>query len=153
MKNQVSVGVELADTFSKLDVHTDCNANSLHLIQMVTQLICVRLVKKLLQLMPPEIFLAMKEKFPLYYVTSYLQHQFHFNLQELVKDRLNKRYHYNFNIQNDHYSLQLIIIIVVKIPQNYKTRRCVSVVLHHFYLKTCLMSILPSILTKVAEKN
>ena len=63
----------------------------LNCIYMLTRLFCVRLMKELLQFMPPEVFLAMKEKLPRYYIKSYLTYQFHFSLQELVKDRIKKR--------------------------------------------------------------
>ncbi len=86
-----AVGNDLAATFSKLDIDSSYDANSVNLVRLITQLLCVQLIKKLLQLMPPEIFLAMKVKLPSYYVTSYLQHQFHFSLQELLADRLKKR--------------------------------------------------------------
>ena len=60
----------------------------LNCIHMTAQFLCVRLIKELLQFMPPEVFLAVKDKLPNYYVHSYLNHQFHFNLQELVKDKI-----------------------------------------------------------------
>ncbi len=61
-------------------------------IYMIKKLFYVRLKKELLQLMPPEVFIAMKDKLPEYYVKSYLTYQFHFSLQELVQDRIKERY-------------------------------------------------------------
>lgn len=77
----------LLDTVEMKPVDDDV----LNCIYVITQLFCVRLMKELLQLMPPEVFLAIKEKLPMHYVQSYLNHQFHFSLQEVVEDRIKKR--------------------------------------------------------------
>ena len=66
--------------------------NVLKFMWFITQLLCVRMIKELLQLMPPEVFLAMKEKIPKFYAGAYMDHQYHFNLEELVKDLIKRRY-------------------------------------------------------------
>ena len=53
-------------------------------LRIISQLLIVRMTKELMQLMPPEVFLAMKEKIPNYYVKAYLKHHTHFSLQDLV---------------------------------------------------------------------
>ena len=53
-------------------------------LRIISQLLTVRMTKELMQLMPPEVFLAMKEKIPKYYVKAYLKHHTHFSLQDLV---------------------------------------------------------------------
>ena len=54
------------------------------LLRIIPQLLTVRMIKELMQLMPPEVFLAMKEKIPKYYVRAYLKDHTHFSLQDLV---------------------------------------------------------------------
>ena len=53
-------------------------------LRIISQLLTVRMTKELMQLMPPEVFLAMKEKIPKYYVKAHLKHHTHFSLQDLV---------------------------------------------------------------------
>ena len=53
-------------------------------LRIISQLLTVCMTKELMQLMPPEVFLAMKEKIPKYYVRAYLKHHTHFSLQDLV---------------------------------------------------------------------
>ena len=53
-------------------------------LRIISQLLIVRMTKELMQLIPPEVFLAMKEKIPKYYVKAYLKHHSHFSLQDLV---------------------------------------------------------------------
>ena len=55
-------------------------------LRIISQLLTVRMTKELMQLMPPEVFLAMKGKIPKYYVKAYLKHHTHFSLQDLVKN-------------------------------------------------------------------
>ena len=78
--------------FEIVDIKMVDDVDVLKSIYMITQFFCVRLMKELLQLMPPEVFIAMKEKLPEYYIKSYLTYQFHFSLQELVQDRIKESY-------------------------------------------------------------
>lgn len=89
--HHISVNEDLIDAFSRATGNDLYDKKFVDLVCLVTQLLCVRLVKKLLQLMPPEIFLAMKEKLPHYYLHVYLNEQFHFNLQDLVKEKIRIR--------------------------------------------------------------
>ncbi len=97
MENKLNLTLELVAKLEvifhdEIETKTVDDEDLLNCVHMITQFLCVRMMKELLQFMPPEVFLGVKEKLPKYYVSSYLNHQFHFNLQELMKDKIEKRY-------------------------------------------------------------
>ena len=99
MENKLNLTLELVARLEvifhdEIETKTVDDEDLLNCVHMITQFLCVRMMKELLQFMPPEVFLAVKEKLPKYYISSYLNHQFHFNLQELIKDKIEKRYIY-----------------------------------------------------------
>ena len=70
-------------------------------LRIISQLLTVRMTKELMQLMPPEVFLAMKEKIPKYYVKAYLKHHTHFSLQDLVTHLMRDMdQRYEFSLSN-----------------------------------------------------
>ena len=90
-----------------------------NVLRIISQLLTVRMTKELMQLMPPEVFLAMKEKIPKYYVKAYLKHHTHFSLQDLVKKLMkdmNERYAYR-GIIIDLYGPKIVVRHMQCFPQ------------------------------------
>ena len=82
-KEALESAVQFLKEFNPKNVN-EVNKEINDVLRIISQLLIVRMTKELMQLMPPEVFLAMKEKIPKYYVKAYLKHHTHFSLQDLV---------------------------------------------------------------------
>ena len=51
---------------------------------ILLQYLVIRLTKEIMQLLPPEVFVAIKENIPSYYTHVYLNHQAHYSLKDLL---------------------------------------------------------------------
>ena len=82
-KKALESAVQFLKEFNPKNVN-EVDKDIYDVLRIISQLLTVRMTKELMQLMPPEVFLAMKEKLPKYYVRAYLKHHTHFSLQDLV---------------------------------------------------------------------
>ncbi len=58
------------------------------MLLILLQYLVVRLTKEIMQLIPPEVFVAIKENIPSYYTHVYLNQQAHYSLQDLLLSHL-----------------------------------------------------------------
>ena len=84
-KEALESAVEFLKEFNPKNVN-ELDKEIYDVLRIISQLLTVRMTKELMQLIPPEVFLAMKGKIPKYYVKAYLKHHTHFSLQDLVKN-------------------------------------------------------------------
>ena len=84
-KEALESAVQLLQDFNSKNVN-EVDKEIYDVLRIISQLLTVRMTKELMQLIPPEVFLAMKGKIPKYYVKAYLKHHTHFSLQDLVKN-------------------------------------------------------------------
>ena len=87
-KEALENAVQFLKEFNPKNVN-DVDKEIYNVLRIISQLLTVQMTKELMQLMPPEVFLAMKEKIPKYYVRAYLKHHTHFSLQDLVTNVMN----------------------------------------------------------------
>ena len=82
-KEALESAIQFLKEFNPKNVN-EVDKETYDVLRIISQLLTVRMTKELMQLIPPEVFLAMKEKLPNYYVKGYLKHHTHFSLQDLV---------------------------------------------------------------------
>ena len=97
-KEALESAVQLLQDFNSKNVN-EVDKEIYDVLRIISQLLTVRMTKELMQLIPPEVFLAMKEKIPKYYVKAYLKHHTHFSLQDLVTNLMkNMDQRYKFSL-------------------------------------------------------